>query len=193
MCFFLSCFQLCFFLFFFFLMIRRPPRSTLFPYTTLFRSSPALSGDLFAEMLGAMCAHAAHVERNLSYYFSPNTHLTGEALGLFYGGVVFPELLMAGRWRALGARILVEQSERQILQDGVYFEQSSGYQRYTVEIYLHFLILAGRIGFAVAPQVAERDQRMLDFLISIRRPDGSIPRAGDADVGCVLPLSEGCR
>src|SRR2546422_7082857 len=26
------------FIFFFFLMIRRPPRSTLFPYTTLFRS-----------------------------------------------------------------------------------------------------------------------------------------------------------
>src|ERR1039458_10781465 len=26
---------------FFFLMIRRPPRSTLFPYTTLFRSPPA--------------------------------------------------------------------------------------------------------------------------------------------------------
>src|SRR2546427_3703448 len=26
--------------FFFFLMIRRPPRSTLFPYTTLFRSKP---------------------------------------------------------------------------------------------------------------------------------------------------------
>src|SRR5215510_15976821 len=28
--------------FFFFLMIRRPPRSTLFPYTTLFRSVPGL-------------------------------------------------------------------------------------------------------------------------------------------------------
>src|SRR3982750_4941811 len=28
------------FCFFFFLMIRRPPRSTLFPYTTLFRSGP---------------------------------------------------------------------------------------------------------------------------------------------------------
>src|SRR5258708_33336238 len=28
-------------LFFFFLMIRRPPRSTLFPYTTLFRSAPS--------------------------------------------------------------------------------------------------------------------------------------------------------
>src|SRR3712207_9036695 len=30
------------YLFFFFLMIRRPPRSTLFPYTTLFRSFVAL-------------------------------------------------------------------------------------------------------------------------------------------------------
>src|SRR3989449_5963870 len=30
------------FLSFFFLMIRRPPRSTLFPYTTLFRSPPRL-------------------------------------------------------------------------------------------------------------------------------------------------------
>src|SRR2546429_5407524 len=30
--------------FFFFLMIRRPPRSTLFPYTTLFRSGELLLG-----------------------------------------------------------------------------------------------------------------------------------------------------
>src|SRR6266496_5182494 len=41
-CFFCSCLYIQLFLtflfFFFFLMIRRPPRSTLFPYTTLFRS-----------------------------------------------------------------------------------------------------------------------------------------------------------
>src|SRR2546425_6276269 len=35
-------------IFFFFLMIRRPPRSTLFPYTTLFRS-PATEGGGRAE------------------------------------------------------------------------------------------------------------------------------------------------
>src|SRR6476660_10092967 len=32
------------FVFFFFLMIRRPPRSTLFPYTTLFRSARCRRG-----------------------------------------------------------------------------------------------------------------------------------------------------
>src|SRR5260221_10802382 len=31
---------------FFFLMIRRPPRSTLFPYTTLFRSLQAVADEL---------------------------------------------------------------------------------------------------------------------------------------------------
>src|SRR2546426_11911240 len=37
------------FLGFFFLMIRRPPRSTLFPYTTLFRSPAGLRVDLHQE------------------------------------------------------------------------------------------------------------------------------------------------
>src|SRR5689334_24664397 len=42
----LSCF---FYHFLFFLMLRRPPRSTLFPYTTLFRSGQAtITGSLFA-------------------------------------------------------------------------------------------------------------------------------------------------
>src|SRR2546422_9601828 len=42
-------------LFFFFLMIRRPPRSTLFPYTTLFRSpvEPHADGLVSVERHGA--------------------------------------------------------------------------------------------------------------------------------------------
>src|SRR3712207_2618833 len=38
---------------FFFLMIRRPPRSTLFPYTTLFRSDRGFAGEVdFDRILG---------------------------------------------------------------------------------------------------------------------------------------------
>src|SRR2546430_17499074 len=40
------------FLSFFFLMIRRPPRSTLFPYTTLFRSHDALHQRMAHHVLG---------------------------------------------------------------------------------------------------------------------------------------------
>src|SRR5476651_2856210 len=44
----------CCFALFFFLMIRRPPRSTLFPYTTLFRSLIAELQDL------VLARHANH-------------------------------------------------------------------------------------------------------------------------------------
>src|SRR6266436_7206824 len=44
--FYFYCFFSIFFLFFFFLMIRQPPRSTLFPYTTLFRSGVLLLRDV---------------------------------------------------------------------------------------------------------------------------------------------------
>src|SRR2546426_6622614 len=40
-------------LLFFFLMIRRPPRSTLFPYTTLFRSHPPGCGNRWIEVRAA--------------------------------------------------------------------------------------------------------------------------------------------
>jgi hypothetical protein len=156
---------------------------------SLFRDSDELSPELFASMLEGISQHAAHVEKYLSYYFAPNTHLTGEALGLFYAGVLFPELPSAGRWRDLGAEILVEQSGRQILPDGVYFEQSTCYQRYTAEIYLHFLILAGRNGLAVPNAVRGRVERLMDFLVAVRRPDGSVPQIGDGDGGWLAPLA----
>src|SRR5436189_5053067 len=40
--------------FFFFLMIRRPPRSTLFPYTTLFRSTSIILIKLIRVSLGTV-------------------------------------------------------------------------------------------------------------------------------------------
>src|SRR3712207_8328114 len=38
-------------------MIRRPPRSTLFPYTTLFRSEPGTDPGLLADLTGDPGAH----------------------------------------------------------------------------------------------------------------------------------------
>src|SRR2546427_4702790 len=51
-------------LFFFFLMIRRPPRSTLFPYTTLFRSL----GRLYdcGHRRTAVAQHVEHGRGNLA-------------------------------------------------------------------------------------------------------------------------------
>src|SRR5690242_20943494 len=53
--------------FFFFLMIRRPPRSTLFPYTTLFRSHSTVGAEARRDdvcvAVGADGLGKAHVRR----------------------------------------------------------------------------------------------------------------------------------
>src|SRR5471030_3375528 len=66
----------CFVLFlFFFLMIRRPPRSTLFPYTTLFRSAAAR-----VQWMGCRC------RRSSSTFNSDrkSTRLNSSHLGISY-------------------------------------------------------------------------------------------------------------
>jgi hypothetical protein len=154
----------------------------------LFRNSPALPPQLLVDVTAGIREHALHVERYLSHYFSPNTHLTGEALGLFYAGVLFPELPGASRWRDRGARILINQLQKQVLTDGVYFEQSTYYQAYSTDIYLHFLILAKENGITLPAFVGERVQAMLDFLVDVSYPNGSLPQIGDSDGGRLLPL-----
>jgi Heparinase II/III-like protein/Heparinase II/III N-terminus len=154
----------------------------------LVRDAGVLPPAALSDVLSLVWTHARHVERYLSHYFSPNTHLTGEALGLFYAGVLFPELGAARRWRDEGARILIDEARRQIFDDGVYFEQSTCYQRYTIEIYLHFLILAARNGVAVPADVTTRVDRMLEVLLFLNHRDGTMPPIGDADGGWLLPL-----
>src|SRR5215475_1886391 len=51
---------------FFFLMIRRPPRSTLFPYTTLFRSAARCTGGPANRRLVAATGHWAAAARGTS-------------------------------------------------------------------------------------------------------------------------------
>jgi hypothetical protein len=154
----------------------------------LLRHAAALSGEALAAMLASLHAHANHVVKYLSFYYSPNTHLTGEALGLFYAGTLLREFDDAGKWRDTGAATLIEQADRQISSDGIYFEQSTCYQRYSCEIYLHYLLLAARSGIDVPARTQSQVARMVDALAVFCNTDRSMPAIGDADGGWLMPL-----
>jgi hypothetical protein len=157
----------------------------------LLDGSDALPPELVRTVVESIRAHATQIERYLSRYSSPNTHLTGEALGLVYTGAVFPDLPSASRWRALGESILLDESVRQVREDGVHFEQSTCYHRYSVEIFLHLLLIGPSSGGRAPSGLETTVGRMVDFLAAVCRPDGSDPGIGDADGGSLLPL--GCR
>src|SRR5690606_20073922 len=128
------------------------------------------------------------IERYLSTWFSPNTHLTGEALGLLYIGTQFPELRGAERWARHGWRILEEQLPRQVRRDGTYFEQALHYHRYTLDIYLHARLLGERHFTARASALDAGIGALAEVLAWVTRAGGTIPHFGDEDGGQLLFL-----
>src|SRR2546422_8429900 len=56
-------------------MIRRPPRSTLFPYTTLFRSAAVALGELFVDVaVGVIPQFADLASTELEHHARPLVH-----------------------------------------------------------------------------------------------------------------------
>jgi hypothetical protein len=153
-----------------------------------FRGSAALTDPFFERVLHFLRLHGCHIERYLSTYFSPNTHLTGEALGLFYLGTLLPEFRDAARWRRTGLRIFAAEMPRQVLPDGVYFEQSTWYHRYTLDFLVHLLVLAGENDIDPGSRHAATLERMLEHVLALTRPDGTVPLIGDDDGGSLLPV-----
>jgi hypothetical protein len=155
-----------------------------------FRRSEELTPALFQQILGFLYLHARHLEAYLSTYYSPNTHLTGEALGLFYLGLLLPEFRESVRWLETGRRILMQELDRQVRADGVYFEQSSYYHRYTVEFYSHLLALMQANRMPVSPALQSRLIALLDYMMYVTKPDGTTPLFGDDDGGRLVVLDD---
>ncbi len=154
----------------------------------LIRTSAALTPTLYARLLESLHVHGRHLETYLSTYFSPNTHLTGEALGLFYLGTLLPELRRAPHWLRRGLAILEAQLPIHVRPDGVYFEQATQYHRYTTDFYLHLVLLAEANGVRLSAQVRTSLERLLEHLLHLSRPDGTIPLFGDDDGGRLIQL-----
>jgi hypothetical protein len=156
----------------------------------LFAGSRELEPGFVLRLLKYLIAHGRHIESYLSHYFSPNTHLTGEALALFYIGTALNDLSRAATWRDKGLEVLLEQLPVQVRSDGVYFEQATYYHRYTVDFYLHLLILARASKVALPKLIEEKLPPMLDHLMWITRPDGASSLIGDDDGGRLIKLGE---
>jgi len=147
----------------------------------LLEECPLFTSDLRRRWLGMLSLCGCHVENYLSTYFSPNTHLLGEALALFFLGTLF-RLPSGPRWRELGWNILLREAGRQVRPDGFYWEQSTYYHVYALDMFLHARILAGLNGIAIPDEFDQTVQRMLNALLLLSRA-GVPSMFGDDDGG----------
>jgi hypothetical protein len=140
------------------------------------------------DLLAAIDRQLRHVEQNLSRYFSPNTHLLGEALALYVAGRTLP-LRRAARWADVGRSVLVDEIGRQINGDGGHAELSTHYHRYTLDMYLLAQSVARHT--RDAPSIGaftDAVQRLAQFARAIADDQGRLPNIGDDDGGALYPF-----
>jgi len=128
--------------------------------------------------LEVLYRHGCHIQANLSIYFSPNTHLLGEAVVLHAMGTLFPDFPDARSWAESGREWVRHEYRRQVRPDGSHFEQSSYYHVYALDMFLLHAQLAG-----ASQEERAILGRMASFLEALLGPNGELPFLGDDDGG----------
>ena len=144
------------------------------------------------DLLRAFSVNGRYIERFLSTYTSPNTHLLGEAVALFFLGTLCPQLASARSWQQMGWRIVLEEARNQVRADGLHFEQSTYYHVYALDFFLHARILAARNNVGIPDWFDQTLLRMLDGLRLLSQA-GPPPSFGDDDGGRVFDSNRNRR
>ena len=148
----------------------------------LMADSPEMPVGFRRWWLSALAVSGRHIDCYLSTYFSPNTHLLGEAVALFFLGALCRELPSSGQWQQRGWTIIQQEAMRQVRSDGLHFEQSAYYHVYALDFLLHAGILAQLNQVEMPEEFDQTLERMLDALAVLCR-GGKLPGFGDDDGG----------
>ena len=151
----------------------------------LLKACPAQPSGFDAALLESLGVHGRHIHRHLSTYFSPNTHLLGEGVALFFLGTLCRELEPAERWKREGWEIVLEAAERQVQSDGMHFEQSLYYHVYAIDFFLHARRLAALNQIPIPQSFDAIITRQLELLAALGG-GGGVPSFGDDDGGRVF-------
>ena len=142
------------------------------------------------DLLVSLDRQLTHVQQNLSTYFSPNTHISGEGLALYAVSTAFPELRRSQPRAGRGRAILIAEAARQVRADGGHAELSSHYHRYSTDFYLLALMIARAADDDAARIFDAAARRQAGFLRHIADDRGNFPFIGDDDGGLLFRFDD---
>jgi len=149
-----------------------------------FKDSPSLEEGFLLTFFKSLLIHGRHIFRNLENQgdFTGN-HYLSNLVGLIYLGILCPEFEEARRWREFGLQEIEKEMFKQVFPDGVDFEASTSYHRLVTEMFLSIVILAQLNGHEFSELFMDRLEKMVEFVMYITKPDGTVPLIGDNDNG----------
>lgn len=149
-----------------------------------FETSASLDDRFRNIFLKSLQEHGRHIYHNLENNGEiTGNHYTADLVGLIYLGILCPQLKNAQAWRDFGLRELEVEMLKQVNADGVHFEGSVSYHRLVLEMFLSATLLAQHNGHAFSQSFLQRLEKMVEFIMHITKPDGTVPLIGDNDNG----------
>ncbi len=151
-----------------------------------------LNADVIQRVIRLLYYHGLHIEKNLEIigHGSNTNHLVSNYLGLFYLGLLLPELDRADHWLDMARRGLEEEIDLEVFADGADYECSTSYHRLVLEMFLSAYVLGRKNNLDFSETYTDRLSRMIDFSTAITAPSGKTPLVGDNDDGFVVKLSD---
>jgi len=150
-------------------------------------SSPNLTPEISLQILKSIYQHGKFIYEFLSDKWSiNNNHILAELSALILISLVFPQFKDSKKWLKFSVKKLEKEINKQVFEEGVIWEHSSGYQKFVTELILYPIILLQKNGYSIPKSTTEKAERMVEFLNIISMKGGKIPLVGDEDQGFVL-------
>lgn len=136
--------------------------------------------------------HGVFVWCNLEIgvFGTKSNHFFSDLLGLLVLGLTFREMKIGEQWSRYALSELENGIQKQVDDDGVYFEHSTSYHRFVLEIFAYSYLIGKHNDVTFSKNYENRLEKMFEFVWHYIRPDGLAAQAGDADDGRVFILTD---
>jgi heparan-sulfate lyase len=145
----------------------------------LFIDSPNFTPGFLMEFLKSYHQQADYIPK---HYSAIGNHLLFEGERIIKAGCVFPEFKEADFWRKSGIKVLNNEIQKQVFEDGVQFELSPSYHNASINIFLRALSYTQSVELdSEFPDSYKLTvEKMILATINFSFPDYSFPMFGDA-------------
>lgn len=155
-----------------------------------FKDSRSFTADKKILFIKSLYRHAEYTFDTLSRRVITHNHLISEVCGLAVFCLMFPEFKRSKKWLKASLSIFRREVIKQIWEDGPSAERATNYHCFVLESFLQLVCLLRLNGHGIPEGVLGRVESMINFIMHILRPDGTLGKMGDNDSGKAFRLRE---
>ena len=145
-------------------------------------------GKIKNSVINSIREHGHFIENNIEIGLLKNrlifgNHYLTNICALSILGMVCKEFPESNRWLTAGVNALETAMDEMVLDDGFYFESSTSYHRFSLELFLYPFIVGKQFDIKFSKRYKDKLKKMFEIIKFLTDPSGSIAQIGDNDDG----------